>query len=62
MVKVMTLNDITKKLFKNNKHQYLLLSCSLIFAITVVTAFGILLFSPTVKNVFVDGEAPWIWQ
>lgn len=55
MVKVMTLNDITKKLFKNNKHQYLLLSCSLIFAITVVTAFGILLFSPTVKNVFVDG-------
>ncbi|MGL4656217.1 MAG: FtsX-like permease family protein [Sarcina sp.] len=51
----MMLNNITKKLFKNNIRNYILLCASIVFVISVVTAFGLLLMSSTVKNVLVDG-------
>lgn len=51
----MTLNDISRKLFKNNKKQYGLFFFSIVFSIAMTGAYGVLQYSPTVTNVLVDG-------
>lgn len=51
----MTLNDISRKLFKNNRKQYSLFFFSIVFSIAMTGAYGVLQFSPTVTNVLVDG-------
>lgn len=51
----MTLNDISRKLFKNNRKQYGLFFFSIVFSIAMTGAYGVLQYSPTVTNVLVDG-------
>ena len=51
----MTLNDISRKLFRNNRKQYGLFFFSVIFSIAMTGAYGVLQYSPTVINVLVDG-------
>ena len=51
----MTLNDISRKLFKNNRKQYGLFFFSIVFSIAMTGAYGVLQYSPTVMNVLVDG-------
>lgn len=55
MVTDMTLNDISRKLIKNNLKQYSLFFFSVLFSITMTGAYGVLQYSPTVTNVLVDG-------
>ena len=55
MVMSMTLNDISRKLFKNNRKQYGLFFFSIVFSIAMTGAYGVLQYSPTVTNVLVDG-------
>ncbi len=52
---VMTLNEISHKLVKNNFKQYGLFFFSILFSITMIGAYGVLQYSPTVTNVLVDG-------
>lgn len=51
----MTLNQITKKLIKNNIKQYGILICSIIFAVSMIASYGIIEFSPAVDDVLMDG-------
>lgn len=51
----MTLNDISRKLFKNNRKQYGLFFFSIVFSIAMTGTYGVLQYSPTVTNVLVDG-------
>lgn len=51
----MTLNDISRKLFMNNRKQYGLFFFSIAFSIAMTGAYGVLQYSPTVTNVLVDG-------
>lgn len=51
----MTLNDISRKLIKSNFKQYGLFFFSALFSITMVGAYGVLQFSPTITSVLVDG-------
>lgn len=51
----MTLNDVSRKLFKNNRKQYGLFFFSVIFSIAMTGAYGVLQYSPTVINVLADG-------
>lgn len=51
----MTLNDVSRKLFKNNRKQYGLFFFSIIFSVAMTGAYGVLQYSPTVTNVLVDG-------
>ena len=51
----MTLNEISRKLFKNNRKQYGLFFFSIVFSIAMTGAYGVLQYSPTVTNVLVDG-------
>lgn len=51
----MTLNDISRKLFKNNRKQYGLFFFSIVFSIAMTGVYGVLQYSPTVTNVLVDG-------
>ena len=51
----MTLNEISRKLFKNNRKQYSLFFCSIVFSLAMIGAYGILQYSPTVTNVLIDG-------
>lgn len=51
----MTLNDISRKLFKNNRKQYGLFFFSIAFSVAMTGAYGVLQYSPTVTNVLVDG-------
>ena len=51
----MTLNDISRKLFKNSRKQYGLFFFSVVFSIAMTGAYGVLQYSPTVTNVLVDG-------
>ncbi|WP_053954995.1 FtsX-like permease family protein [Inediibacterium massiliense] len=51
----MRLNQITKKLVKNNIKQYLILIGSIIFAVSMIAAYGIIQFSPTVDDILMDG-------
>lgn len=51
----MTLNEISRKLVKNNLKQYGLFFFSVLFSITMTGAYGVLQYSPTVTNVLVDG-------
>ena len=51
----MTLNDISRKLFKNNRKQYGMFFFSIVFSIAMTGAYGVLQYSPTVTNVLVDG-------
>lgn len=51
----MTLNVISRKLFKNNWKQYGLFFFSIAFSIAMTGAYGVLQYSPTVTNVLVDG-------
>ena len=51
----MTLNDISRKLFKNNRKQYGLFFFSVVFSIAMTGAYGVLQYSPTVTNVLIDG-------
>ncbi|MBZ9607316.1 ABC transporter permease [Clostridium estertheticum] len=55
MVRLMTLNAIVRKLFKNNIKEYALFISSIIFAVTMIGGYGILQFSPTVTKVLMDG-------
>ncbi len=52
---IMTLNEISRKLIKNERKQYGLFLFSVLFAVTMVGAYGILQYSPTITNVLVDG-------
>lgn len=51
----MLLNDVIRKLAKYNLKRYMLFCVSVVFSVTMLGAFGILLFSPTVTNVLVAG-------
>lgn len=51
----MMLNDISRKLFKNNRKQYGLFFFSIAFSVAMTGAYGVLQYSPTVTNVLVDG-------
>ena len=51
----MTLNEISRKLMKNEKKQYALYFFSVLFAVTMVGTYGVLQYSSTVTNVLVDG-------
>lgn len=51
----MTLNDISRKLFKNNRKQYGMFFFSIAFSVAMTGAYGVLQYSPTVTNVLVDG-------
>ncbi len=51
----MTLNDVSRKLLKNNRKQYGLFFFSIIFSIAMTGAYGVLQYSATVTNVLVDG-------
>lgn len=51
----MTLNGISRKLFKNNRKQYGLFFCSIVFSLAMIGAYGVLQYSPTVTNVLIDG-------
>ncbi|HJC22643.1 MAG TPA: FtsX-like permease family protein [Candidatus Eisenbergiella merdavium] len=51
----MTLNDVSRKLFKNNRKQYGLFFFSIVFSIAMTGAYGVLQYSPAVINVLVDG-------
>ena len=55
MVKLMTLNNIIKKLIVNNKSQYGILMGSIIFAVMMIGGYGLIQFSPTVTDVLVAG-------
>lgn len=52
---IMTLNEISRKLIKNERKQYGLFFFSVLFAVTMVGAYGILQYSPTITNVLIDG-------
>lgn len=55
MVANLTINDISRKLIKNNYKQYGLFFASIFFSIMMVGAYGVLQFSPTITNVLADG-------
>lgn len=53
----MTLSEIAKKLIRQNKGRYLILSLSICFAILMTGAYGVLLFSPAITDVLMtDGS------
>lgn len=54
-MKNMTLNEISCKLIKNERKQYGLFFFSVLFAVTMIGAYGVLQYSPTVTNVLIDG-------
>lgn len=54
-MKNMTLNEISRKLIKNERKQYGLFFFSVLFAVTMIGAYGVLQYSPTVTNVLIDG-------
>ena len=51
----MTLNEISRKLIKNNRKQYALFFFSVLFSIIMTGAYGVLQYSPTITNVLADG-------
>ena len=51
----MTLNEISRKLIKNNRKQYALFFFSVLFSVMMTGAYGVLQYSPTITNVLVDG-------
>lgn len=51
----MTLNEISRKLIRNERRQYGLFFFSVLFAVTMIGAYGVLQYSPTVTNVLIDG-------
>jgi len=51
----MTLNQIGRKLIKNNFKEYVLFFFSVLFSMTMTGAYGVLQYSPTVTNVLIDG-------
>ncbi len=50
-----TINEISRKLFKNNRKQYGLFFFSIVFSLAMIGAYGVLQYSPTVNNVLIDG-------
>ena len=54
-MKNMTLNEISRKLIRNERKQYGLFFFSVLFAVTMIGAYGVLQYSPTVTNVLIDG-------
>jgi putative ABC transport system permease protein len=51
----MTLSDVIKKLARHNIKRYMLFCVSVLFAVSMLGAFGVLLFSNTVTDVLVAG-------
>lgn len=51
----MTLRDVVRKLAKHNLKRYLLFCISVVFSVSMLGAFGVLLFSSTVTNVLIAG-------
>lgn len=51
----MKLSDVIRKLAKYNRKRYMLFCVSVVFSVSMLSAFGILLFSPTVTNVLIAG-------
>lgn len=51
----MTLNEISRKLFRNNRKQYGLFFFSIVFSLAMTGAYGVLQYSPTVTDVLIDG-------
>lgn len=51
----MTLRDAVRKLAKHNLKRYLLFCISVVFSVSMLGAFGVLLFSSTVTNVLIAG-------
>ena len=55
MVQHMKLNDISKKLVKSNLNNYKILVFCLILGTMLFTSYELLIFSPTVTDVIIDG-------
>lgn len=51
----MTLHDVVRKLAKHNLKRYLLFCISVVFSVSMLGAFGVLLFSSTVTDVLIAG-------
>ena len=53
----MTLNEITRKLIRQNKSRYILFGLSICFAVAMAGAYGVLLFSRVITDVLMtDGS------
>lgn len=53
----MTLGDINLKLIKKNRKQFIVFGISICFALSMIAAYGILLFSPSITEVLmIDGS------
>ena len=53
----MTLNEITRKLIRQNKSRYILFGLSICFAVAMTGAYGVLLFSKVITDVLMtDGS------
>ena len=51
----MTLRDVVRKLARHNLKRYLLFCISVVFSVSMLGAFGVLLFSSTVTSVLISG-------
>ena len=56
------MNKIYKKLRKNTKGQYYLLSFCVFLSVLLVTSFSLMYFGPTVRNFFLTEEIQGKWQ
>ena len=53
----MTLNEITRKLIRQNKSRYILFGLSICFSVAMTGAYGVLLFSKVITDVLMtDGS------
>lgn len=56
----MTINEITRKLIRQNKSRYLLFGLSICFAITMTGAYGVLLFGRSITDVLMTDGSTYI--
>ena len=56
----MTINEITRKLIRQNKSRYLLFGLSICFAIAMTGAYGVLLFGRSITNVLMTDGSTYI--
>ena len=56
----MTLNEITGKLIRRNKSRYILFGLSICFAVAMIGAYGVLLFSRVITDVLMTDGSTYI--
>ena len=56
----MTINEITRKLIRQNKSRYLLFGLSICFAIAMTGAYGVLLFGRSITDVLMTDGSTYI--